>query len=251
MNSIQPKAIHRALRWPLPALVAWVISWSLLLGMSRYGFSMGWGVVLASALGIGMSVMGQSWWRKLVIAAGFPVSLALTVSSVLGPQVPTWIWLLPLALLLLVYPINTWSDAPLFPTPRNALLDLPIAAQLQPGARILDAGCGLGHGLQALRLAYPQAHTTGVEWSTALYGLCTLRCPWATVVRGDMWAQDWSVFDMVYLFQRPESMPKVMAKAATMKSGAWLVSLEFEAVGWEPSAQLRAPNGKPIWLYRR
>jgi SAM-dependent methyltransferase len=165
--------------------------------------------------------------------------------------VPAWAWLLPLGLLLLVYPVNAWRDAPLFPTPPNALVELPQHAPLSEGARVLDAGCGLGHGLQALRLAYPQAQLHGLEFSWPLRALCALRCRWATVRQGDIWTHDWSGYDMVYLFQRPESMARAVQKArAELRPGAWLVSLEFEAHGAESVAHWAAPGGKMVWLYR-
>jgi formylglycine-generating enzyme required for sulfatase activity len=65
--------------------------------------------------------------------------------------------------LLLIYPLNAWRDAPLFPTPPDALNDLPDVATLPPGARVLDAGCGLGQGLQALRQAYPLAEARRLQ----------------------------------------------------------------------------------------
>ena len=99
--------------------------------------------------------------------------------------------------------------------------------------------------------AYPQARLEGVEWSWPLHLLCALRCPWARVRRGDMWTADWRAYDMVYLFQRPESMERAAAKAQTeMAPGAWLVSLEFAVPGVLPSAQLRVPGGRVVWLYR-
>jgi hypothetical protein len=80
---------------------------------------------------------------------------------------------------------------------------------------------------------------------------CALRCPWARVRRADIWKADWSAFDMVYLFQRPESMPRAVAKAAAeLKAGAWLVSLEFEAASLICTAHYRAPGGKMVWLYQ-
>jgi hypothetical protein len=55
----------------------------------------------------------------------------------------------------------------------------------------------------------------------------------------------------VYLFQRPESMPRAIDKArAEMARGTWLVSLEFEATGWKAQHVLRCPDGRPLWLYR-
>jgi len=122
---------------------------------------------------------------------------------------------------------------------------------LADGARILDAGCGLGDGLIALRAAYPRAALFGVEWSWPLRGLTALRCPWASIRQGDMWKSDWSQYDMVYLFQRPETMPRAVEKArAELRPGSWLVSLEFLAEELKPTAQLNNVDGKPVWLYR-
>jgi hypothetical protein len=156
-----------------------------------------------------------------------------------------------LLLLLAVYPLNAWRDAPLFPTPARALDALPRWAPLAPGARVLDAGCGLGQGLAALRRAYPHAQLHGVESSWPLRWLCALRCPWARVRHGDIWAADWSGYDLVYLFQRPESMAHAVAKArAELRPGTWLVSLEFEATAVQSTAQFTAPGGKMVWLYQ-
>ncbi len=56
---------------------------------------------------------------------------------------------------------------------------------------------------------------------------------------------------MVYLFERPESMARAAAKAqAEMAPGTWLVSLEFAVPGVLPQAQLRAPGGRVVWIYR-
>ena len=66
-----------------------------------------------------------------------------------------------------------------------------------------------------------------------------------------MWTRSWANQDLVYLFQRPESMARAMQKASKeLPSGAWLVSLEFEAVGYKHSAKLETIPGKPVWLYQ-
>ena len=234
--------------WPLPALIAWACAWLMFVALQRAAVPPVAALAVASVLGTAASLWGgSSWWRRGLIAAGFPLSLALLGTAGL----PTWAWLVPLALLLLVYPLNAWRDAPVFPTPHHALRSLAVQAPLPQGARILDAGSGLGDGLKALRHAYPAAQLEGIEWSWPLRLLCALRCPWARVRRGDMWSADWGGFAMVYLFQRPESMGRAAAKAqAEMAPGAWLVSLEFPVPGVLPSAQLRAPGGRVVWLYR-
>ncbi len=235
------------LTWPLPALLAWGCAWSVFLLAPRLGAGTVASLVLASTLGVALSVLGHSWWRRLIIGLGFPLSLALSGVVTL----PAWSWLLPLALLLLIYPLNAWRDAPLFPTPLHALRELATQAPLAVGALVLDAGCGLGDGLKALRQAYPQARLHGLEWSWPLRAVCAWRCRWARVRRGDIWRANWRPYQMVYLFQRPESMVRAVEKASVeLQPGAWLVSLEFEAPGLQPTAWLDGVSGRPVWLYQ-
>lgn len=239
--------MHQRLHWPLPAVLVWGVAWGLFVMLPSWGFTPELALGLASSLGVAGSLLGDSWWRRVMIGLGFPLSLLLMQSA----SLPAWVWLVPLLALLLIYPLNAWRDAPLFPTPRHALNDLAAQVLLGPSALILDAGCGLGDGLRALRAAYPTAQFTGIEWSWPLRAACALRCPWATVRQGDIWAEDWSGFDMVYLFQRPESMPRAVGKArAELKNGAYLVSLEFEALSLKPFAKLDTAQGKPVWIYR-
>jgi hypothetical protein len=235
------------LPWPLPALLVWALAWLFFVSALDNHFSPLASFALACLLGVGLSLLGQTRWRRLIIALGFPLSIAS--SGIL--DLPPWAWLLPLLLLLLLYPLKAWRDAPLFPTPPDALNELPDVAPLEPGSRVLDAGCGLGHGLQALSQAYPLAELHGIEQSWPLMRLCRWRCPWAKVERGDIWRADWSGYDMVYLFQRPESMPRAADKArAELKPGAWLVSLEFEALDLKPVARFDVAQGKLVWVYQ-
>ena len=235
------------LRWPIPALLVWSASWLLFSFLQRLGLDLWLTMGMCALVGALCSVLASTPWRRLAMAAGFPLSLLLSGAV----AIPAWVWLIPLALIVLVYPMNAWRDAPLFPTPFDALRTLAQHAPLPDGARVLDAGCGLGHGLRALRAAYPTARFAGTEWSWPLRVLTALICPWATIRQGDMWKDDWSSYDMVYLFQRPESMPRAAAKAiAELKPGAALVSLEFPALELTPTARVEQVAGKPVWIYQ-
>ena len=184
------------------------------------------------------------------MAGGFPLSLAL--SGTAAAELPGWAWLLPLALLVAVYPIKAWRDAPFFPTPRGALKGLARLAPLLADQRVLEAGCGLGDGLRELHAEFPQTRIDGIEWSWPLRLACQWRCGFASVRRGDIWQADWSPFQMVYLFQRPESMPRAVDKATReMAHGSWLASLEFEALQLEPDAVHRCKDGRSVWLYQQ
>ena len=184
------------------------------------------------------------------MAGGFPLSLAL--SGTAAAELPGWAWLLPLALLVAIYPIKAWRDAPFFPTPRGALKGLARLAPLRADQRVLEAGCGLGDGLRELHAEFPQTRIDGIEWSWPLRLACQWRCGFASVRRGDIWQADWSPFQMVYLFQRPESMPRAVDKATReMAHGSWLASLEFEALQLEPDAVHRCKDGRSVWLYQQ
>ena len=229
--------------------MTWVFCWLLFRQLLDVAPALAaWG--LASSAGVLLSVWGLTWWRRLLIGGGFPLSLWLSGSVVGFDTLPAWAWLLPLAFLLLIYPVNAWRDAPLFPTPTNALTALHQLAPLPPGALILDAGCGAGDGLLALRGAYPHAQLHGMEWSWPLRWLSAMRCPWARIRQGDIWLADWTPYDMVYVFQRPESMTRAVLKANDLKPGAWLVSLDFPANHLRPTTQYQTPGGKTVWLYQ-
>lgn len=245
--------------WPLPALVAWAAAWGTFHAAHWVGFSPITLWLLATTTGVVFSSLGSTLPRKLIVALGFPLSWALlfggwaggmSVGVSLGVSI-AWAWLLPLGLFLALYPPGSWKDAPLFPTPHGVLQGLRQAAPLPLAGRVLDAGCGLGDGLIALEREYPDVHLVGIERSLPLRLLCALRCRWARVLGGDMWAADWSPYDMVYLFQRPESMARAMEKAGReLRPGAWLVSLEFEADGWVANLVLQDEDERPVWLYQ-
>ena len=246
------QALHRL--WPLPALLVWALCWGLFIGARSVGIDLGVAGVGAAGVGVAASLLGRTPWRRIFIGAGFPLSLVASgthgAAGTLG-TFPAWAWLLPLGLLALLYPINTWRDAPLFPTPTGGLTGLARLAPLPPGARAVDAGCGLGAGLRELHREYPHIHLDGLEWSWPLRWLCAARCRFATIRRADIWTADWSGYDLVYVFQRPESMARAWAKASReLRPGAWLVSLEFEVPGVVATAVLDGAAGRRVWLYR-
>jgi SAM-dependent methyltransferase len=232
--------------WPLPAFAAWVATWALLFALRGAGVAMPAAIALATLAGASMSLWGGTRWRRIVIGAGFPVSIALAWAMA---GLPAWSWLVAAGLLAWLYPRRAWRDAPLFPTPSGALDALAELAPLQAGANVLDAGCGTGDGLNALRRAYPQARIAGTEWSAPLAAIARWRCRFATVRRGDLWADDWSRHDLIYLFQRPDTMARAAEKAQReMRPGGWLVSLEFAVPGRAAHHVIDGP--RPVYLYR-
>ena len=232
--------------WPLPALLAWAAGWALWTGATAAGAPPALGLLAGLTAAAALARRCEGRRRKSIALAGFPLS-ALVLG--LGPALPPWAWLAALLPLLLVYPVRAWRDAPFFPTPAGALQGLQ--AWLGTPRRALDAGCGLGHGLAALHRLWPQCELHGVEWSLPLAAAAAVRCRYASVRRGDMWAASWAGHDLVYVFQRPESMVRAFDKARReLAPDGWLVSLEFEVPGQTPVACLRCPGRRALWLYQ-
>ena len=236
------------LPWPLSAFFAWGICWLIHIGLLRLGLSFYiamLGGVLSGAL---LTRLAHTTTRRLIVLLGFPLSVMATSPNW---DLPGWGWLLLAGLALLIYPYRAWGDAPLFPTPPDALRGLKDQLTTASKPKILDAGSGLGDGLIALRRAFPNAELHGIEMSWPLRIISSLRCPWAHIQQGDIWAASWASYDIVYLFQRPETMPRAIEKARQeQRSGAWLISLEFEAQGLKPHEVYRLENERPVWVYR-
>ena len=88
------------LPWPLPAVLGWSSSWLLFLLLQRGGWAPLWALLAASLWGALISLWGDTLWRKLFIAGGFPLSLALTQAQAF----PAWAWLL-----LGLAPLVVWA----------------------------------------------------------------------------------------------------------------------------------------------
>lgn len=239
--------------WPFPALLVWALCWTLFLGLRALDARDWVGLLLATAAGAVMSLLSVRRWRRIFIAVGFPLSV---LASGVAGSVPAWGWLLPLVVLFALYPLHTWRDAPMFPTPSGALQGLARRVWLDgENPRVVDAGCGMGDALRELHRQFPQARLEGLEWSWALRIACAWRCRWlrvpARVKRADIWKADWTPYAMVYLFQRPESMPRAVRKAMReLRCGAWMASLEFEATELQPTVVHQCADGRTLWLYQ-
>ncbi len=237
-----------ALPWPLPAVLAWAAGWGALLGAAQLGAGPVAAWLLGCSVALLLALPCQGLWRRSIAALGFPLSALATGWA---QALPAWTWGLAALPLLLLYPVRAWRDAPFFPTPGGGLQGLDALVGLPPPRQVLDAGCGLGHGLLELQALWPQAALRGLEWSRPLAWLAAWRCPRAQVQTGDMWAASWRGNDLVYLFQRPESMARAWAKAcADMAPGSWLASLEFAVPEVLPQACLHDGRQRPVWLYR-
>jgi len=90
---------------------------------------------------------------------------------------------------------------------RLALYDLvAMRCAAPPATNVLDVGCGLGHGLLAVRHYLPAAALTGLDFSTVALAHARSLLPAATFVAGDLYATPFAdgAFDLVLCLETLE-----------------------------------------------
>lgn len=171
-----------------------------------------------------------------------------------------WFWWVTtgLALLLLSSAIAGWSFAPWVPIWSKDLPRVFALAQLKPGEVFYDLGCG--NGKTVFYAAEQQAaNAIGVELSFPLWLTCRLRqawrrTPYVTFKLGNLFRQNLSSADVIYVFGMPEKLQhKLRAKLEReLKPGSRVVSYTFPITGWQPTkVDKPSPKDISIYLYQR
>ncbi|WP_454457275.1 class I SAM-dependent methyltransferase [Thauera phenylacetica] len=237
----------------LKALLAQLAGFAAAIALARSGALGGlWPLVSAQAVvaaTVAAGLRSARWW--LPIHLGF---LPLAVLAQGAGIHPGW-YLGGFVTLVLVYWTSFRTQVPLYLS--NAATAAAVAKLLPDGpARMLDIGAGTGALLRPLAQARPDCRFTGVELAPATWAIGRLLLRGHANVewqRGDLFAPDWSGYDLVYAFLSPVPMPAVWAKAiAEMRPGSLLVSNSFEVPGHEADAVIEVGDrrGTRLFLYR-
>ena len=107
--------------WPLPALAAWACAWLIFVALQRAVPPVA-ALLVACLLGTAASVLGDSWWRRGLIAAGFPLLIKSQFTGIdpvhyafIGPLVGVCLWW-PLTFILLLpqyQPVSRDANRPI------------------------------------------------------------------------------------------------------------------------------------------
>lgn len=167
-----------------------------------------------------------------------------------------WFWwiITGLALLLLSSAVAGWSFAPWVPIWSKDLPRVFALAQLKPGEIFYDLGCGNGKTVFYAAQHYA-AQAIGIELSLPLWLTCRLRQLWwripgVTFRLGNLFRQNLSSADVIYVFGMPEKLQhKLRAKLEReLKPGSRVVSYTFPIAGWQEVTKDK-PTAKEIAIY--
>lgn len=164
-----------------------------------------------------------------------------------------WIFLL-LALLLSSVAIASLSLIVWVPTRKKDLPRILALADLKPGERFIDLGCGTGT-VSHFVASKSSSAVTGIELALPFFLWCKARNCFSrrdnlSYVWGSLFKLDLREFDVVYVFGIPDKLkdklkPKLEQE---LRPGSRVISYAFAIEGWIP-AQISKPTPDSVSIY--
>jgi len=141
--------------------------------------------------------------------------------------------------------------APWFPTWSRDIERFLKLADIKPGDKFYDLGCG--DGKLVFAAAGAGAKATGFEISLLPYLIAKSRSFFvknAEIRFKDFWKQTLFDPDVVYMFLTPKANPKAKDKLEQeLKKGARVIAYTWPIEGWQPVKIDRTPGQPSIYLY--
>ena len=158
-----------------------------------------------------------------------------------------------LLLLLFSFAYAGWRAAPWVPMWKNDLARFLELAEIKPGQKVYDLGCGDGRLICAAAQAGAQA--VGLEISLFPYILAHLRILFskspARVKFKDFWNFNLGEADIIYFFLTQPVLLKMRAKLEKeLKPGARVICYVWAIPGWQPIKISQTKNRPKMYLYQ-
>lgn len=163
-----------------------------------------------------------------------------------------------LVLLIIVFAIAVnfsylaWKSVIWFPTRRNDAKRVFELANLKPGQKFCDLGCGDGRLVAAA--AKHGAQAVGYEHSLIPFIIALIykrinKLDYKIYYK-NFWKVDLSEFDLIYMFLYPRINKKIKAKFdKELKSGAQVVSYVWPIPEWQEAKLSFPKKDLPLYLY--
>jgi SAM-dependent methyltransferase len=161
-----------------------------------------------------------------------------------------------LTAVVLTFAYAAWRAAPWVPTWRRDIDRFVRLADIKPGQRVYDLGCGDGRLVRAAARA--GAIATGFEISLLPYCIARIvknffhLTPNHTILFKDFWNVDLSSADLIYVFLTPRAYPRLKEKLEReLRSGTRVITYVWPIEGWTQN-DIDHQEGQPkMYLYER
>ena len=135
------------------------------------------------------------------------------------------------------------------PTPQAAVERMVELAEIRPGDKVYDLGCGDGrivitaaqrHGVKAVGVDIDPAQVARSRENAERGGVENL----VTIVEGDIYQTDFGDADVVFLYLQPDLLRGLIPQLRQMKPGARIVTFDFGIDGAKPAHVERGAFGE-------
>lgn len=165
-------------------------------------------------------------------------------------------WVLAIVLFLGSFVYAWFSLAPWFPTKKQDLERLNKIADLKPGQKFLEVGCGDGRVCHYMAQKNPKAEIVGIELAILFYFISKIKSSfWRTkncrISFGNALNKDFSEFDVIYVFGLTETVnEKLKTKLEKeLRNDAMFVSYNFEMKSWKGKNKKDKPTPESSSFY--
>ncbi|MDO8496028.1 MAG: methionine biosynthesis protein MetW [bacterium] len=162
-----------------------------------------------------------------------------------------WILALILFIFLGSFAYAGMLAAPWFPTWSRDIERFLKLAEIKPGQKFYDLGCG--DGKLVFAAAGAGAEAVGFEISLLPYLIAISRSFYvqnAKIIFKDFWKQNLSDADVVYIFLTPKVNPRAKEKLEhELKKGAKVIAYTWPIEGWQLTKTDLTPGQPPMYLY--
>jgi len=225
-------ALTLALAWMSPALCHGAWRLALLQGVAAALWS---------------KVLRQRYWWLPIHLLFLPTAIAM-----LSLQLPSWLYLLTVLLLALVFWGTVKGDVPLFLSSSAVADALASIVERENAGVFADLGAGVGS--VAVPLAQRRAMIVDAWERAPLPWLITAwRCrklPNATAKRASLWDCDLARYELVFAFLSPAVMAELGEKVRReMRPGSLFISSSFPIPEWETESVVQIEDRRRTTLY--
>ena len=153
-----------------------------------------------------------------------------------------------LALFLLLAATALAGERLTVPTPQEAVERMVELAELEPGDKVYDLGCGDGRIVITAALRH-RVRATGVDIDPAQVAKSRANVEKAgvgdlvTIVEDDIYKTDFSDADVVFAYLQPDLLNGLIPQLRRMKPGSRIVTFDFGIDGAKPSRIERGAFG--------
>ncbi len=242
------KLLKALLAQLLGAAVTLLLAWRLpgfMHGMWLFVLTQGFIAAVCSSL-----LRLPLWWIPihLLFLPGALILLTL--------QLPSWLYLMAVLLLTLIFWGTFKGDVPLFLSSTAVVDAVKALVEKEQAKQFVELGAGVGSVVIPLAKYRPLMAVTAYERAPLPWIITAWRSrnlSNLTVQRSSFWTCDLSRYDVVFAFLSPDPMPKLGEKIKReMHPGSLFIASSFPVPHWraERIQQIQDRRGTRLYCYR-